>query len=98
MVYADSLTSVSADGFRFSGGDGRSSRVDSFRASIARVADLPCDVLMSPHPGFFGMEQKLLKRQADPETNPFIDPGACAGYAAAAQAALEARVAAEAGG
>lgn len=92
MVYADSLTAVSDDDFRFTGDAEHPSRVESFRASIAKVAALPCDVLMAPHPGFVRMEEKLAAREADPSTNPFIDPTACDAYAAAAADGLEQRI------
>jgi metallo-beta-lactamase class B len=52
VVYADSLNPVSAPGFRFAGGDGQPSRVDAFRASIQKVAGLPCDILITVHPSF----------------------------------------------
>jgi len=50
MVYADSLSAVAAPGFRFSGDKDSPSRVDAFRRSIGRVAELPCDILVAPHP------------------------------------------------
>ncbi|MCC7124213.1 MAG: subclass B3 metallo-beta-lactamase [Acidobacteria bacterium] len=49
VVYADSLTSVAAPGFRFSDDP---ARVATFRKSIAKVAALPCDILIAPHPSF----------------------------------------------
>ncbi len=49
VVYADSLTSVSAPGFRFSANP---ALVATFRKSIAKVAALPCDILIAPHPSF----------------------------------------------
>jgi metallo-beta-lactamase class B len=88
MVYADSLTAVSADGFRFSG-----PRIEEeFRASIDAVAALPCDVLMATHTGFVGMRQKLA---AQPDANPFVDSTACRRYAATALEGLERRLAEE---
>jgi len=92
MVYADSLTAVSDDTFRFTA-DPR--RIEAFRASIARIASLPCDILMTPHPDFFGMEDKLAARKTNPTANPFIDRGACAAYAATASAMLDQRIAKE---
>lgn len=92
IVYADSLSAVSDDRFRFTDGP---SRVDAFRASIGTVAELPCDVLMSPHPRFFRMEEKLAAREADPSANPFVETGACAAYAAAAAEGLDQRIARE---
>lgn len=96
VVYADSLNAVSAPGYRFSGDVTHPGIVDEFRKSIQTVADLPCDILLSPHPNFIDMEGKLAKRRAHPETNPFIDPGACRVYAAHAASRLDKRLAAEA--
>lgn len=52
VVYADSMTAVSAPGFRFSGSASYPSRVEAFRRSIAKLAALPCDVILAPHPSF----------------------------------------------
>jgi metallo-beta-lactamase class B len=93
VVYADTLTSVSAEGFRFTDTPGR---VEEFRASIDRLAALPCDVLLSPHPGLIRMEAKLEAWRAGPKENPFIGTGACAAYASGVRNRLEERVASEA--
>jgi metallo-beta-lactamase class B len=50
VAYVDSVTPVSADGFRFSGDAKSPSRVDSYRRSLATIAALPCDILKAPHP------------------------------------------------
>lgn len=94
VVYADSLNPVSADEFRFSGGAGTPSIVDAFRESIRTVEALPCDVLLSPHPGFFGMQEKLQRRSAG-EADVFVDADACRAYAGAARTRLEQRLATE---
>jgi metallo-beta-lactamase class B len=52
IVYADSLNSVSAPGFRFSGDASHPSIVEQFRRSIALVRDLPCDIVIPVHPVF----------------------------------------------
>jgi metallo-beta-lactamase class B len=52
IVYADSLNTVSAPGFRFTGDATRPGIVAEFRRSIAKVAALPCDVLITVHPWF----------------------------------------------
>ena len=96
VVYADSLSSVSAPGFLFTGDEQQQSRVASFGASIALVGGLPCDVLLSPHPYSFDLEAKLQRQRQRPLENPFVDPQACKVYAAAAQQRLEQRVAGEA--
>jgi len=94
LVYADSLNAISADTFRFTGSSQGSALVDAFRDSIRTVAELPCDILLSPHPGFIAMEDKL-RRRSEGEADAFIDMTACAAYAAAAASRLEQRVAAE---
>lgn len=99
MVYADSISAISNDSFRFTGGNGRPSIVERFRASINKVAALPCDIMVSTHPAASNMDEKLKKRAAmkpgDPD--PFIEPGACKALAAGAMKGLEERVKAELG-
>jgi metallo-beta-lactamase class B len=95
VVYADSLNAVSADGFRFTGDATHPSIEASFRASIATVEQLPCDVLLSVHPDASHLPDKLKRRAADPESNPFVDPGSCRAYAADARETLDRRVADE---
>ena len=89
VVYADSLNPVSADDFLFTAG--KPSIVDSYERSIGIVEDLPCDILLSPHPGFFDMQEKL-SRQAAGKTDVFVDRNACRAYAGAARTRLEQRI------
>jgi metallo-beta-lactamase class B len=92
MVYADSLTSPSAPGFKYG------PRLVEFRRSIERVAALPCDIVLSPHPAFTQVDQKLKKRAElkAGEPDPFIDANGCRAYAADGMKRLEARIAQEA--
>jgi len=91
MVYADSLNAVSADGFRFSGSERTPSIVSSFQKSIRTVEALPCDILLSPHPGYFGMQEKLRRKHAG-EVDVFVDPNSCRAYADSARVRLEQRI------
>jgi metallo-beta-lactamase class B len=93
IVYADSLNSVSAPEFKFTGAP---SLVETFRKSIARVAALPCDIIISVHPSGTGMDEKVKKRREQPSTDPFVNPNGCKAYAKGAAARLDARVAEEA--
>jgi metallo-beta-lactamase class B len=95
IVYADSLTPVSDDGFRFSGDEKRSSMVDIFRRSISRVEELACDILLAPHPEFIALSSKLERLKERPDVNPFVEAGACRTFAAAARKRLEQRIASE---
>jgi metallo-beta-lactamase class B len=92
MVYADSLNSVSAPGFRFSAD---ASRVMVFEKSIDKVAGLVCDILLTPHPEAFDLEAKVARRAADPQSNPFFDRNACKVYAEGARERLAKRLAEE---
>ncbi len=83
MVYADSLTAVSSPGFKFSGDTGL---VLGFKHSIATVAALPCDILLTPHPE----ASNLWERKA---AGNFADNAACRRYAQAAGAAFDKRLA-----
>lgn len=94
MVYVDSLTAVSKDGYRYTDHGGL---VDGFRATLAKVAALPCDVVISTHPSATGMDEKLAKRKAGTLApgaagDPFVDPGACQALAALSLKHLDARV------
>jgi metallo-beta-lactamase class B len=94
FVYADSLTPVSAPDFRYTG-SANPGLVDTFRRTIAKVAALPCDIVVSAHPGFMNMDGKLKERATKPAKDPFVDPDGCRTYAAEATKRLDARVAEE---
>lgn len=99
IVYADSLNAVSAPGFRFTGaGPAAPSRAASFRRSIQKVAALPCELVVSVHPDFTRLDEKLKQRAERTATSPdpFLDPQGCRAYAAEALQRLEARIAEEA--
>ena len=95
MVYADSISAISAPGFRFTGDAKTPSRVDQFRKSITTVGELPCDIMITTHPMATNLAEKLKKRAEKPAVDPFIDPQACRVLAANAMKVLEARVAEE---
>ncbi len=88
VVYADSLTAVSAQGFKFTD----SGAGDKLVASAGIIADLDCDILLSPHPFFFGMQDKLERIGGG---NPFINNVGCLMYAESSLQWLEQRLQAE---
>lgn len=91
VVYVDSLNPISADGFLFSGGANTPSIVESYENSIRTVEALSCDIMLSPHPGFFGMQDSLQRRAAG-ETDVFVDSNACRAYAGAVRTRLAERI------
>lgn len=93
IVYADSLTPVSTDGFHYTGDATHPDITGSFRASIAKLAALPCDVIVSTHPGFTDTFDKLAKRT--PEHNTFVEAGGCKALAESSSRNLDKRIAKE---
>ena len=86
IVYADSLTPVSAPAYRFSD---HPLYVSAFRESLARVAKLDCDILLTPHPGASDMPRRLALGR------PLLDPNACRDYAAQRTKDLDEQLASE---
>jgi metallo-beta-lactamase class B len=87
IVYADSLTPVSSDQYRFSD---HAAYLSAYRASIASVAALDCDILLTPHPSASDMVERLGGTAA------LEDRNACRDYAAAITKQLDERLAKEA--
>lgn len=87
IVYADSLTAVSRDDYRFTD---HPQLLAAFRASIARVAALECDILLTPHPSASNMVERLGGRA------PLENRNACRDYAAGLAKRLDERLAKEA--
>jgi metallo-beta-lactamase class B len=87
IVYADSLTPVSRDDYRFSD---HPAYLAAFRASIAKVAASPCEILLTPHPSASRMRDRLALGE------PLFDPSACRNYAAQLTSNLNQRLAKEA--
>src|SRR4051812_48354828 len=85
IVYADSLTPVSRDDYRFSD---HPEYLAAYRASIAKIAKLDCDILLTPHPSASDMVKRLGRAQIEGES-------ACRDYAASLTRQLDERLAKE---
>ncbi|MDE2280671.1 MAG: MBL fold metallo-hydrolase, partial [Xanthomonadaceae bacterium] len=92
IAYADSLSAISAPGYRFLD---HPAYVAGFRRALATVAALPCDILLTPHPDASGFWEKVARRKSPADVAPLIDPQACRDYAADAGKDLDARLAKE---
>lgn len=88
VVYADSMSAVSSEWYQF----GSSGVADVLIASAGVIGDLDCDILLSPHPFFFGMYDKLERRD---KGNPFVNNVGCMLYAEQSLDWLERRLEAE---
>jgi metallo-beta-lactamase class B len=87
IVYADSLTPISRDDYRFSD---HAAYLTAYRASIAKVAALDCDILLTPHPSASDMVDRMIGRE------PLENANACKDYAARLTKQLDERLAKEA--
>jgi metallo-beta-lactamase class B len=86
IVYADSLTPVSGKTYRFSD---HPAYLAAYRSSIAKIAALPCDILLTPHPSSSDMVNRLGLAKVE-------NPNACRDYAAGLTNQLDDRLAKEA--
>ena len=89
FVYADSVTAISDDVYRYTDEAQHPGVVAAFRKSLARLAELPCDVLLTPHPGASNLFARL-DGQA-----PLVDANACRALSQRATETLDARLAKE---
>jgi metallo-beta-lactamase class B len=87
MVYADSQTPISADGYRFTD----RSDLASFERGYQLLEGLPCDLLITPHPAASAFWER------SEGGGGLVDSSACRRYAASARELLARRLAAEQG-
>jgi metallo-beta-lactamase class B len=88
MVFADSLSAVAPDSYRFGNPAASPAFATMLRSSFDTVAALPCDILISPHP----VASRLWYRLGDAPSEPLVDATACRRYAEAGARRLDARL------
>jgi len=96
VVYMDSVTAVSVEGYKFTQRPDLFEMQD-FEQSLHFLETTPCDILLTPHPEISDLWGRLAKRTEGVTPDPMIDPTACRTVAAAARAAVQKRVASETG-
>ena len=96
VVYADSLTPVSARSFLFTRNTTYPDALEDFAASFRTLDDLDCDILLTPHPEASDLWSRLARRDGG-ERDALIDATACRHLADRARQQLKARVASEPG-
>ena len=87
IVYADSLTPVSRDDYKFSD---HPDLLKAYRDSIAKIAASPCDVVISPHPSSTRLRDRFARGER------LLDPDGCKTFAAGVSRQLDERLAKEA--
>jgi metallo-beta-lactamase class B len=92
LVYADSLSPVSAEGFRFSRRK-EYPNAEDFERSFSFLESTPCDILITPHPDASGLWNRLEQRSARPDA--LVDSTACRVLAETSREQLKRRLAIE---
>ncbi len=87
IVYADSLSPISSDSYRFTA---HPAYLAAYRESLARIAASRCEILLTPHPSASNMKERMTGAK------PLYDEQGCKAYAARLGAALDERLAKEA--
>jgi metallo-beta-lactamase class B len=98
MVYADSLTPISADGFRFTSSREYPHALADFEKSFAFLESVPCDTLITTHPEASDLWERVAARQRGATPDPMLDPVACRQLAEHGRERLQQRIAQERAG
>ena len=83
LVYADSLSPVSSDSYRFSQ---HLSYLQAYRAGLDKLAALECHILLTPHPSASDMRTRLQSSTG------LIDANGCVVYSQAVKQRLQKRL------
>lgn len=92
IVYADSVTPVSAEGFKFIASREYPNALKDFQKSFAFLDAVPCDILIATHPEASELWDRLAERERGLSPDPMIDPKACHELADRAREQLRQRV------
>lgn len=91
IVYADSQTPISAEGFRYTDSATYPAALADFEHGLTVLENLECDIMFTTHPSFTSVWDKLKKGES------LIEPEACRKYAARAREMVANRVSRETG-
>ncbi len=92
MVYADSLTPVSAEGFRFAK---TPHALENFETSFRFLENAPCDILLTAHPDASALWGRVDARGRGVTPDPMVNSGACQELAQRGRDSLTQRLAEE---
>jgi metallo-beta-lactamase class B len=95
LVYADSLTPISADGFLFSRRKEYSHGVGDFEQSYSFLNTTACDILVTPHPNISSLQKRSEPQTPDARTR--VGGTACQALAETSREQLRKRLATERG-
>jgi metallo-beta-lactamase class B len=88
LVYMDSLSPISSKSYRFSD---HPDYVTSFKSALARLAVIPCDIALTPHPAASAIFERIASEKG------LIDDQECKLYVDDISIALDRKLASEVG-
>jgi metallo-beta-lactamase class B len=94
IVYADSLSAIADDTFKYSGDERYPTAAADMSASIKAIAAAPCDILVAAHPEAADL-WRIFDEHGQGDRARLIDSSACKSYAALGQKGLDKRLAGE---
>ena len=89
MVYADSLSPIAADGFRFTKSSVYPHAIQDFQKSFQFLDTAPCDILITPHAQASQFWERVAEHQKGAKPDPLIDPSLCRQLAESSKKTLE---------
>jgi metallo-beta-lactamase class B len=95
IVFADSITPISADGFKFTKSREYPNAVEDFEKSFSFLEAAPCDVLITTHPEASGLWDRIEAREHGVTPDPMMDSSACRHLAEQGRSQLRERIAEE---
>ncbi len=95
MVYADSLSTVSQDGFKFTAAPEYPNAIDDFKRSLAFLRKTDCDILLTAHPEVSDLWDRLKRRDEGAGWQAMANPNACKELADGFEAQLHKRIESE---
>lgn len=95
MVYADSLSPISAKGFRFGANQRYPRALDDFERSFGFLEGTPCEILITTHPEASALWTRLARRESGVVPDPLVNANACRDLAQDARERLKQRIADE---
>jgi metallo-beta-lactamase class B len=95
IVFADSVTPVSADGFKFTTSREYPKAIEDFERSFAFLEAARCDVLVTTHPEASGLWDRIEARERGVNPDPMVDSSACRRLAEQGRSQLRERIAEE---
>ena len=97
LVFADSLSPVSAVGFKFSNSREYPSAIQNFNQSYAFLRSTRCDILLTTHPDASNFWERMESRQKGVKPDLVVDATGCRRLADRAEADLQRRIREETG-